>query len=115
MSLLTEQMNDCVYLNKQVVDDGYGSQISSWTEGARFKAAVVLYNSVEAKIAEKQGVTSLYQVTTSKDIRLEYHDVFKVLESGQVFRVTSNDRATPDSATLDMRVVSAEKWGLPNG
>lgn len=117
MSLLTEQMTDCVKFNKITQSDGYGAYWTEWQEGARFKAAISFEDSIEAKIAEKQGVTSLYTVTVDKAMMLDYHDAFKRVEDGKVFRVTSDgdDKFTPDSSSLDMRVVTAEEWSLPNG
>ena len=117
MSLLSQAMSDCVFLNKTVVDDGYGGYITTWTEGATFQAAITFDSSIEARTAEKQGVTSLYTVTVDKAMMLDYHDAFKRVEDGKVFRVTSDgdDKFTPDSASLNMRVVTAEEWSLPNG
>ena len=82
--------------------------------GAEFKAAIVFDTSMEARTADKQGVTSLYTVTTSKALTLEYHDVFKRVRDGKIFRVTSDgdDKYTPASATLDMRQVTAEEFSL---
>ena len=117
MSLLSQAMSDCVFLNKTVVDDGYGGYITTWTEGATFQAAITFDSSIEARTAEKQGVTSLYTVTVDKAMMLDYHDAFKRVEDGKVFRVTSDgdDKFTPDSSTLDMRQVTAEEWTVPYG
>ena len=117
MSLPSQAMSDCVFLNKTVVDDGYGGYNTTWTEGATFQAAITFDSSIEARTAEKQGVTSLYTVTVDKAMMLDYHDAFKRVEDGKVFRVTSDgdDKFTPDSASLNMRVVTAEEWSLPNG
>ena len=101
-------------LDKRTTADGYGGYITSWVEGAEFQAAIVLDNSIEARLAEQQGVTALYTVTTKKAINLQYHDVFKRLTDSQIFRVTSDgdDKHTPKSAGLNMRQVSAEEWIL---
>lgn len=118
MSLLYEAMIPCVYMNKAVIDDedGEGGMLTTWTEGATFKAAFPLNSSMQARIAEAQGVTSLYTIVTARDINLQYHDVVKRLEDGKVFRVTSDgdDSKTPRSAGLDMRTVTAEEWVIPN-
>ena len=114
MSLLTEQMEKCIMLDKTTTSDGYGGYIIDWKEGAEFQAAIVLDSSMQARIAEQQGVTALYTITTKKNINLQYHDVFKRKEDGKIFRVTSDgdDKHTPKSASLDMRQVSAEEWNL---
>lgn len=115
MSLLTDAMEACVILNKQTVDDSYGGYITRYVAGAEFQAAIVFDTSIEARVAEKQGVTSLYTVTTTKALTLEYHDVFRRYSDGKIFRVTSDgdDRYTPNSAMLNMRQVTAEEWELP--
>lgn len=114
MSLLSEAMESCVMLNKQTVSDGYGGYDTIWADGARFDAAIVLDTSMQARIGEKQGVTALYTVTTTKALNLQYHDVFRRVSDGKIFRVTSDgdDKRTPASAGLDMRQVSAEEWTL---
>ena len=45
---------------------------------------------------------------------LEYHDVLRRVRDGKVFRVTSDgdDKYTPESATLNMRQVTAEEYIL---
>lgn len=117
MSLLSDAMEKCVYIDKTTQPDGYGGVISVWSEGAPFDAAIVLNNSLEARRALQDGMTALYTITTSRTINLQYHDVFKRKSDGKLFRVKSDgdDKLTPQSATLDMRQVSAEEWVLPNG
>lgn len=116
MSLLELAMTDCVMLDKVTRTDGYGGYVVTWNEGAEFQCAIVLNNSMQARIAEKLDVTGVYTVTTKKALNLQYHDVFKRLEDGKIFRVTSDgdDLKTPRSAGLNMRNVSAEEWSLPN-
>ena len=115
MSLMDEFKSACVILDKKRVPDGEGGFKTTWAEGAKFMAAIVLNTSIEARIGEKQGLTSLYTVTTAKNAVLQYHDVFKRLYDGKTFRVTSDgdDKQTPNSATLNMAQVTAEEWGLP--
>lgn len=114
MSLLSEAMEDCVMLDKITIDDGMGGYTRTWTDGAHFTAAIVFNTSIEARRADKEGVTSLYTVTTPRAITLEYHDVFRRVRDGKIFRVTSDgdDVFTPASAGLDMRQVTAEEWVL---
>jgi hypothetical protein len=112
MSLLSEAMESCCFLDKTTQPDGYGGIERVWKEGAGFNAAFTLNSSMEARIAEKQGVTGLYTIITEKVIDLQYHDVVKRLRDNKVFRVTSDgdDKRTPASAALNMRNVSAEEW-----
>lgn len=112
MSLLSEAMEACVMLDKTTSDDGYGGFVIGWAEGATFQAALVLDDSITAQIAQSQGASGVYTITTSKAINLQFHDVFKRVRDGKVFRVTTDgdDNRTPDSASLNMRQVRAEEW-----
>ena len=118
MSLLSEAMTDCNMYKQVRRPDGYGGYVVVWTEDTEstFKAAITFDNSIEARIAAVQGVKSLYTVTTRKEKVLMYHDVIKRLSDGKVLRITSDgdDKATPASASLNMRQVTAEEFTIPN-
>ena len=114
MSLIDAMMDDCVIMNKSKVADGQGGYNVEWTEGAPIMVAIVNDTSMDARIGEKQGVTSTYTLTTKKDTRLEYHDVIKRIKDGKIFRVTSDrdDKLSPAVSKLDMAQCTAEKWEL---
>ena len=114
MSLIDSMMESCVIMNKSKVSDGEGGYITEWQEGAPIDVAIVHDSSMQAKIGERQGVTSVYTLTTRQDVVLEYHDVIKRLKDGKIFRVTSDagDEKSPKVSTLNMAQVSAEKWEL---
>lgn len=115
MSLLTEAMETCTMIDKVTAPDGYGGMNTQWVDGAEFKCAIAFDNSIQARTAQVSGSTELYTVITSRNINLQYHDVFRRNKDGKIFRVTSDgdDKYTPQSAGLDMRAVSAEEWRLP--
>lgn len=115
MSLMDEFKYPVCFMEKTRVPDGAGGFKTTWTQGAKFVASITLDTSIEARVAEKQGVTNLYTINTSKKVMLEYHDVLRRLYDGKIFRVTSDgdDKFTPDSSTLDIRQVTAEEWSLP--
>lgn len=114
MSLLTDSFEPFVMMDKTTVPDGYGGFRPSWAEGAEFNAAATFDSSVEARIGAVQGVTSLYTITTTSAVNLQYHDICKRLRDEKIFRVTSDgdDKKTPSMAGLDMRQVTAEEWRL---
>jgi len=116
MSLLSEQMEKCVIVDKTTVPDGYGGVKTNWVDGAEIQAAVSFDTSMESRIGDAQGVTSRYTIVTQKSVILRYHDVIKRLRDDKVFRITSDgdDKFTPNSASLNMRVVTAEEWEIPN-
>lgn len=114
MSLISETMTKCVMYDKSRKPDGEGGFITEWTESAEFEAAITFDSSIQARIAEKSGVTSLYTVTVPKGLTLEYHDVFKRISDGKIFRVTSDsdDKVTPPRASFQFQQVTAEEWRL---
>lgn len=114
MSLLDDAFEACTILNKIKAPDGYGGWIEKYEDGAPFDAAIVFNTSIEARVAEQQGVTSLYTVTTKRALTLEYHDMFRRERDGKIFRVTSDgdDKYTPQAAHLDMRQVTAEEFEI---
>ena len=116
MILIDTMKTDCVLLDRRTVSDGQGGFTQSWQDGAEFKAAIVKDDSMQARIAEKQGVTEVYTVTADKTVPLEFHDVFRRQSDGAVFRVTSNarDSQTPNVASFQFGQVTAEMWVLPS-
>lgn len=114
MSLIDEAKEACTMLDRRTVSDGMGGFVYEWTDGATFSAAIIKDNSIEARTAEKQGVTELYTVTVDKGTPLAYHDVFRRDSDGATFRVTSNikDSETPARASFQIGQVTAERWEL---
>jgi len=114
MSLMDDFKASCVMLERNHAADGEGGFTPTWEERNSFHAAITLDSSTQVRKAEKEDVSSVYTVTTSREIVLKYHDVFRRIEDGKVFRVTSkgDDKKTPRSAALDMRQVTAEEWRL---
>lgn len=114
MRLYEQMMTPCVSMECVRTDDGEGGYKTEWKDGEAFQAAIVRDTSAAAKTAEKEGVTSVYTVTTYKDEQLGFHDVIKRMSDGRIFRVTSDkgDKVSPKVSTLNMSQVSAEKWEL---
>lgn len=97
-------------------DDEYGSSIDYWTEGSRFLATIIKDSSTEAVVAEKQGISEIFTVVVKSGVILDYHDVFKRLSDGQIFRVTgtTRDSEAPKASSIRIAKVTAEKWVLSN-
>ena len=114
MSLIDEAMTSCTMLDKKTVETPTGYK-SVWVDGVTFYAVIRKDSTMEARIAEKQGVTELYTVTVAKGLDLDFHDVFRRESDGAIFRVTSNqtDSETPARASFQIGQVTAEKWVLP--
>ena len=114
MSLLNQAYEDVVLMDKRREPDGEGGFTTNWFESVEFQAAITFDTSMESRIAEKQGVTSRYTVTTNKGAKLQFHDVIKRLSDGKVFRITSDgdDKVTPTSASFQFLQVTAEEYVL---
>lgn len=114
MSLLSSGYEPFVMMDKTTVPDGYGGFRPAWRDGAEFEAHARFDSSMEARVGAVQGVTSLFTITTSRAVNLQYHDICKRLSDNKIFRVTSDgdDNKTPRGAGLDMRQVTAEEWEL---
>ena len=114
MSLIDEAMTTVVLMEKTRQPDGEGGFITNWVDSVSFDAAITFDTSIESRIAEKQGVTSRYTVTTNKNAKLEFHDVIRRLSDGKVFRISSDgdDVQTPDRATFQFLQVTAEEYVL---
>ena len=112
MSLLSQAMEDVAMLEKKRVPDGESGFTTDGVNGLQFKAAINFDSSMEARTAEKAGVTSLYTVTVPLNCKLKYHDVFRRLRDEKVFRVTSDgdDKITPASASFQFAQVTAEEY-----
>lgn len=116
MAMFQEMQEPCVLMERKRIPDGEGGWAGEeWTDSLSFHAAIVCNTSMQARVAEKQGVTSVYTVTCEPNAKLEYHDVFRRLSDGKIFRVTSDgdDVQTPQRATFQFSQVTAEEWELP--
>lgn len=105
-------------MEKKRTPDGAGGYITEWEEGAEFLNYQSLDTSMEARKAEKDGVTSVYSALVNKTVPIEYNDYFRDTSTGSTYRVTSNpeERAAPRSAGPTIRALkflTAERKELP--
>ena len=107
MSLLDDFARDCVLMDKTRTPDGEGGYITTWQEGAEFVNYSALDSSLEARRAEKEGVTSLYSALVDKSVPIEYNDYFRDKATGLTYRVTSNpeEKQAPKSAGSVIRAL----------
>lgn len=101
-------------LNFTIVDDPLGGYSKSYSIGATFEGVLTLDDSINAQLAEKNGVTGVYTLTTDKEFRLPWHTVF--CEDGntnKAYRVTTKDEnSTPNTTPLNLRQVRAEEYDI---
>lgn len=118
MSLLDDFARTCTILEKKREPDGEGGYLTVWSDGAQFQNYQALDTSMEARRAEKEGVTSLYSALVDKAVPIEYNDYFRDDDLGVTYRVTSNpeERQAPKSAGPVMQALkffTAERRALP--
>ena len=115
MSLLDDFARPCVRLEPTRVADGSGGWKTSWAPGVAFTARLALDTSMEARRAERDGVTSLYTVLVDKPLTLAYGDYFRDTETGTAYRVTSRpeEKSAPALSTLPLKSFTAERKEPP--
>ena len=113
-ALYEAMMVDCIIMNKIRTLDELGGWTTKWEDGPSFKAAILKDNTIEARLAEKEGYSEVYTITVQRETPLEFHDVFRRVEDGQVFRVTSNvkDNTSPRFSGINFGQCLAERWVL---
>lgn len=116
MSLMDEYNVPCVLLVKTRTDDPVGGYKTDWVDGVTFDAAWEYESAPEITVAEQQGVSRTYRIYVNKTLDLDFHEVFRRTDNGQIYRVTNpgTDRKTPSFSTLNKRLIEVEKWQLPN-
>ena len=71
MSLLDDFANKCVLMEKKRMPDGAGGYIGAWAEGPEFLSYQALETSMEARRAEREGVTSVDCALVNKTVPSE--------------------------------------------
>lgn len=114
MSLLDDFARECCLMEKTREEDGAGGYLVTWAEGLTFSNYQAQDTSMQARRAEKEGVTSTYSALVDKDFPITYYDVFKDLETGLTYRVTSEpmNKVAPASSSFDLKYFTAERWDL---
>lgn len=111
--MLWEQfLTKCTMQVKTEVPDGQGGVVTSFNDGSVFQAAIIKNSSAVERVAEKQGITASYTITTPSTVSLKFHDIFKRNSDNKTFRVISNalDSNPPKVATFSFNQVNAEEW-----
>lgn len=100
------------FVEKRTIEDGLGSFEEAYVDGATFMGSVNTDNSIEVRVAQQQGVKSIYTITTNKKTTLKFNDV--VRKDNKYYRVTSEEIESPAIADIDIRQVTAESFTLPS-
>lgn len=102
-------------VEKRTQSDNMGGFETTYVEGAEFMAGINTDNSTEMRIAEQQGLKTIYTLNVSKNTPLSYQDIVKRVKDNSYFRVTSNplDMETPARSNMNFRQMTLEKIDLP--
>ena len=113
MSLLDASLSDCVLLIRTDSTDANGGLDSTWTDDVTFSAAITLNSASAITRAEMLDMKTTYTVLTTVQ-QLAFHDVFRRVSDGQIFRVTSDsvDMVAPAMASFAAMTATAERWVL---
>ena len=90
MSLLDDFAHKCILMEKKRTPDGAGGYITAWEEGAEFLNYQSLDTSMEARKAEKEGVTSVYSALVNQSVPIENNYYVVEPETGITSTLTSN-------------------------
>lgn len=114
MSLIDEYTEDFTIIAETETPDGYGGSNTTYTEIGQIQGALSVNNTPEVLIAQSQGVSAIYTLTTKKDINLKYHTILKRNKNNQILLVTSDgsDVHTPKSASLNIRQVTCTDYKI---
>ena len=115
MSALCAMASKCVKLRETDAPDGAGGFTRTFTEEPPFDAVIVRGKFGEDRAGQKASEAAAFTVIVERDAGLSFHDVFKRLSDGAVFRMTSTagDCAAPDVASVPIAKGKCERWALP--
>lgn len=101
-------------MTKTETADGEGGRTSAWVVGSAVQIAPANDQSIEARRASKDGVTSLYSFVFDKTLAIAYNTYLKRDSDSAYFRITSDpvDYETPSVTTLNQRKATAERVGV---
>lgn len=107
---LEDFLESFIFMDYVSVPDGLGGLKYEFREGASFSAGIAELSSTEATIAYRNGLKTIFRITTKLGVELEQNDVVKRVKDGRLYRITSNaaDTTTPDVAVVKHRWCTAE-------
>lgn len=97
---LRDLFEPLVFVEKRTIPDGLGGFETTYVETTEFPGSINLISTVEAKIAEQNGMKSIFTVAVDGNLPLEFRDIIKRKSTGEFFRITSN----PDDEKVNTRM-----------
>lgn len=115
MSYFDDAFDEYILKNRSVVDDGEGGFVTNWVDGATIQAALDLGSSREVREAKARDLKTVYTATFPKNTPVRYGDYIESVETGEIFRITSepSDNQTPEMAKFQSCFATAERVEFP--
>jgi hypothetical protein len=95
------------------ISDGFGGTVRRWIDGDLIYVGYILNQSMEARVAEAQGIRSVYTIISHLNSELENTSVIRRIKDNAFYRITSDFNETPDIADVKFKQASAEKVERP--
>lgn len=107
---ITDFYEELKIMERRTESDGLGGFYEDLIEGAPFMGAITTNLSTESRIAEQQGVKSLYTFTTGDNVPVKYGDIIK--RGNEYFRIASdpNDMVAPKG--MGYKQAKAERYTI---
>jgi hypothetical protein len=93
----------------QAMTDGFGGVLWGWADGVEINVGFILDQSIEARVAEAQGIKSIYTIVSMLNSGIENNDVIRRIKDGAFYQITSDFNETPMVADVQFKQASAEK------
>ncbi len=103
--------NTLTIMQRQRVADGIGGYNESYVEVQEFNGAITTDSAVETIAASKRGVASVFTLTTTQDVNIQYNMVIKT-HTNEYYRITTNpdEFQSPRVSSLNLKTCKCEKW-----
>lgn len=115
MGLIDGMLARCVHLSRPETPDGLGGYEGEWVEGEPFDAVLIKVAEAQGSRGERPVLQEKFTAVVSAQEPLHYHDVFRRLSDGAVFRAIGDaaDAAAPEASTVKIAKALCERWALP--
>lgn len=112
---LRDMYEKLVVVEKRTIPDGLGGYEVAYVEGAEFMGSITLDSSIEAKVAEQNGMKSVFTLVVDSSLPIERNDTLKRKSTNEYFRLTSNPNDTLVKTQMDgeLKSASIERFEIP--
>lgn len=115
MSYFNDAFDDYWIKNRTVENDNEGGYVVNWSNGARVKMSLDIGSASETRRAQSEGLKTVFTAVFPKNTPVRYDNYLEHVETGEVFRITSNplDNQTPEHARFPSCYATAIRTELP--